>query len=189
MKSKISSEIRNLDFIFENSHVRIVANRNFPEVKLAGLSIGPFEEGNEYEIPYWVATQLEKSEAITFREEEKMDSAAIYKIQWKERVQAAGKISTLLDNFYPKLRRYLAELKEEIARQPEKMREYEKTRHLALDIVNSRLKKIVSLASAPAQTEQVLKNFTHEEKFIYEQLYKFINEWRVQILEYNGGEE
>jgi len=58
-----------------------------------------------------------------------------------------------------------------------------------LDIINSRLKKIVSLASAPAQTEQVLKNFTHEEKFIYEQLYKFINEWRVQILEYDGGEE
>ncbi len=189
MKSAVSRQIKNLDFIFENSHVKIVANRNFPEIKLAGLNVGPFEEGNEYEIPYWVACQLEKSGVINFREEEKLDSTSIYKVQWKERVQAAGKISTLPDNFYPKLRRYLVELKGEIAKQPEKMRDYEKTRHLALDIVNSRLKKIVSLASSPAQTEQVLKNFTNEEKHIYEQLYKFISEWRVQILEHNGEEE
>jgi len=189
LNSTVSRKIKNLDFIFENSHPKIVANRNFPEIKLAGLNIGPLEEGNEYEIPYWAACQLEKSGVTNFREEEKLDSASIYKVQWKERVQAAGKMSALPENFYPKLRRYLAELKRDIAEQPEKIREYEKTRQLACDIVNSRLKKIVSLASTPARAEQLLKNFTGEEKFIYEQLYKIISEWRVQILEYDGGEE
>ncbi|MGC9345824.1 MAG: hypothetical protein ACP5ER_03415, partial [Candidatus Bathyarchaeales archaeon] len=67
--------------------------------------------------------------------------------------------------------------------------EYEKVRHLTRDIINSRLKKIVSLASAPAQTEQILKNFTNEERFLYERLYKFINEWRTQILEFEREEE
>ncbi len=184
----IPTKIGNLDFNFENSLVKVIANRNYPEIKLAGLSIGPFEEGNEYEVYYWVARELEKSGIAHLREDDRLDAAKLYKTQWKERVQTAGQISVLPEDFYPKLRRYIVELKREITKQPEKMLEYEKTKQLACDIVNSRLKKIVSLASAPAQTEHILKNFTDEERFIYEQLYKLISEWRTQILECEGGE-
>jgi hypothetical protein len=47
--------IKKLDFCFENVPVRVIADRNHPEIKLAGLSVGPFEEGNEYEVYYWIA--------------------------------------------------------------------------------------------------------------------------------------
>jgi DNA replication initiation complex subunit (GINS family) len=83
----------------------------------------------------------------------------------------------------------LAELKQEIAKNPEKMREYERVKQLTQDIVNSRLKKIVSIASAPAQTENTLRNLTGEEKFLHEQLYRFINQWKTQILEYEEEHE
>lgn len=188
MPKTVSAKIGNLDFSFENSVVKIVANRNCPEIKLAGLGVGPFEEGSDYEVQYWIAQELMKSGIARFREDELLDSAKLYKIQWKERVQTLGQVSELPENFYPKLRRYLTELKEEVTKNPEKMREYEKVRHLAQDIINSRLKKIVSLASAPAQTEQILKSFTSEERFLYEQLHKLVNEWRTQILTPNGEE-
>jgi hypothetical protein len=175
--------IGNIDFSFEHSLVKIIANRNCTEIKLAGLNIGPFEEGNEYEVPFWIVQELEQAGIARFREEERLDTAKLYKIQWTERVQTAGQISKLPENFYPKLRRYLIELKEEASKAPEKLREYEKSGHVTQDIVNSRLKKIVSFASAPPQTEQTLKNFTSEEKFLYEQLNKRIHEWKTQILE------
>jgi DNA replication initiation complex subunit (GINS family) len=54
--------------------------------------------------------------------------------------------------------------------------------------LNARLKKIVLLASASAKTEQVLKNFTSEERYLYEYLFEIINEWRSQILKCNGEE-
>jgi hypothetical protein len=174
--------IKDLDFSFEHSHVRIIANRNCPEIRLAGLSVGPFEEGNEYEVQFWIAQELKKAGIARFREEELLDATKLYKIQWTERVQTAGQIAGLPENFYPKLRRFLAELKEKASEAPEKMREYEKIRQLAQDVVNARLKKIVSLASASAQTEQALKNFTVEEKILYTQLYKLINKWKMQIL-------
>ena len=182
--------IKNLDFNFENSSVKVIANRNCPEIKLAGLTVGPFEEGNEYEVRYWIARELVKSGIARFRAEERLDSTKLYKIQWKERVQKIGQITKLPENFYPKLRRYLKELKEIASKKPEKMREYEKVIQLTRDIVNSRLKKIVSLASAPAQTEQILRNLTEEERFLYDRLYKLISEWRTQIIEYEeeGGE-
>ncbi len=189
MSKPVSMNIGNIDFSFEHSLVKIIANRNCPEIKLAGLNIGPFEEGNEYEAPFWIAQELEKAGIARFREEERLDTAKLYKIQWTERVQTAGQISKLPENFYPKLRRYLIELKEEASKAPEKLREYEKSGHVTQDIVNSRLKKIVSFASAPPQTEQTLKNFTSEEKFLYEQLNKRIHEWKTQILERKEIEE
>jgi len=185
----VTGKIKALDFMFENSPVKVIANRNCPEIKLAGLTVGPFEEGNEYEVPYWVARELEKFGVARFRSEELLDVARLYKIHWKERVQTAAQISELPKDFYPKLRRYLTELKEESAKNWEKMREYEKAKQLALDILNLRLRKIVSLASAPAQTEQILKNLTAEERLLYEQIYRLINKWKTHLLEYEGGEE
>jgi len=179
-------KIKNLDFCFENLLVKIVANRNYPEIQLAGLSAGPFEEGNEYEVHYWIAQELAESGVAHFREDDCLDATKLYKIQWTERVQIAGQISELTEDFYPKLRRYLANIKEEIAKHPEKVQEYEKAKHLAWDIVNSRLKKIVALSSGPPQTEQILKKFTSEEKLIYEQLSKIINDWKAQIIDFEG---
>jgi hypothetical protein len=173
-KKEMSMKIKHLDFCFENLLVRIVANRNYPEIQLAGLSAGPFEEGNEYEIHYWIAQKLAESGIVHFREDDCLDATKLYKIQWKERVQIAGQISELTEDFYP------------IAKHPEKAQEYEKAKHLAWDIVNSRLKKIIALSSGPAQTGLIQKKFTCEERFIYEQLGKIINEWKAQILDFEG---
>jgi hypothetical protein len=178
--------IEKTDFCFENLLVRIIADRNYPEIGLAGLSVGPFEEGNEYEVYYWIAQELAASGIAHFREDDGLDATKLYKIQWKERVQIAGQISELTEDFYPKLRRYLSSIKEELAKHPEKAQEYEKAKHLAWDIVNSRLKKIIALASGPTQTGQLQKKLTCEERFIYEHLGTIINDWKAQILDFEG---
>ncbi len=180
----MAAKIYTLDFCYENSLVKIIANRNCPEIKLAGLSVGPFDEGNEYEVYFWVAKELATAGIVHFREDDALDSTKLYKVQWKEGVQIPGQISELPEDFYPKLRRYLSFLKEE-ATQPDKITEYQKTQHLAKDVVNSRLKKIVALSSAPSQSDQVLKKLSNEEKILYEQLVKLISEWKGKILE-NG---
>ena len=112
------------------------------------------------------------------------------KAQWKEGVQIPGQISELPRDFYPKLRRFLKDSKEQatITQQAEKFQECDRVKQLSRDIVNSRLKKIVSLSSTPGRSEQVLKKLTKEEKLIYEQLMKIISEWKKKILE-NGVEK
>jgi DNA replication initiation complex subunit (GINS family) len=106
-------------------------------------------------------------------------------VQWKEGVQIPGQISELPEDFYPKLRRFLSDLKDQ-ASKPEKYHEHFKAKQLARDIVNSRLKKIVALSSAPSQTEQVLKKLSSEEKILFEQLVKIISQWKAEILESEG---
>jgi len=184
--AKSSTSIKDADFMFENTPVKIIVNRNCPEIELAGLKIGPFEEGKEYEVRFWIAHELEKAGIARFREEELLNAVKLYKMHWKERVQSVGQISSLWGDFYPRLRRYLASLKREAVNNPEKMKEYEKVSRLSRDIINCRLKKIVSLASAPAQTDQILKNLTSEERIIYERLSSIINDWRSKILKLGG---
>ena len=181
----MATKICSLDFSYENSLVKIVANRNCPEIKLAGLTVGPFDEGNEYEVYFWVAKELATAGMVHFREDDVLDATKLFKVQWKEGVQIPGQISELPEDFYPKLRRFIADLKDQ-ASKPEKYQEHFKAKQLARDIVNSRLKKIVALSSAPAQTDQVLKKLTSEEKILFEQLVKIISQWKTEILETEG---
>jgi hypothetical protein len=184
----LAAKISTLDFCYENSMVKIVANRNCPEIKLAGLTVGPFDEGNEYEVYFWVAKDLATAGMVHFREGDILDFPKLFKQQWIGGIQTPDQISALPDNFYPKLRRFLSELKEQASKQSEKYQEYDRAKQLARDIVNSRLKKVVALSSAPAQSDQILKKLTSEEKIVYEQLVKIISEWKTGILE-NGGEK
>ncbi len=183
MQGSVTSKIEFHDFCFENSLVKVVANRTCSEIKLGGSIVGPLEEGNEYEVYYWVALELERFGIARLREEEHVDATKLNKIQWTERIQSPSQISRLPEHFYPKVRRYLSGLKTEIVRHPEKMREYERVRQLTQDIINSRLKKIISLASAPATTENALRNLADEEKFLYERLFKLISHWKTEIIE------
>ena len=86
------------------------------------------------------------------------------------------------EKFYPKLKRFLEELKTE-SESPEKMSEYKKSQHFKQDIVSLRLKKIVGFATAPLQTEDKIKNLTREERFLYEGLRKLIDSWKKQIFQ------
>jgi hypothetical protein len=180
----MAAKISTLDFCYENSLVKIIANRNCPEIKLAGLTVGPFDEGNEYAIYFWVAKELAAAGIVHFREDDTLDATKLFKAQWREGVQIPGQISEVPEDFYPKLRRFISDLKEQ-ASSSEKYQEYDRAKQLARDIVNSRLKKIVALSSAPSQSDQVLKKLTVDEKIIYDQLVKLISEWKAKILE-NG---
>jgi len=182
LTTKSVTLIKDFDFVFENSPVKVLINRNCPEIQLAGLKVGPFEEGREYEVTHWVAHELERAGIARFREEDTLDAVKLHKIFWKESIQQARQLSPLEDDFFPRLRRYLASVKRGAVSNPERMKEYEKITRLSHDIVNCRLRKIVSLASSPPQTNQILKDLTREERVLYQRLYTVINEWKSKIL-------
>ena len=188
MSAKPAKVIRDADFVFENAIVKIVANRNSPEIDLPGIKVGPFKEGKEYEVRYWIATELKKAGIAHLRMDEPLELRIVNKIQWKERTQASQRLTPLPEDFYPKLRRYLEELNEEAIKKPEKRVDYDKAKNLSDDITQMRLKKIVSLASSGREkTGQILRSLTKEEKHVYDCLYKIISEWKTEILKNQGG--
>ena len=177
------THIKDTDFNFEHTPVRILINRPLPETQLTGLKIGPYEEGKEYDVPYWIANELEKAGIARLRDEELLDTKKLDKTLWKEKVQQTRQISHIEQDFYPRLRRYLQNLKKQANTNPEKAQEYRKATDAAKDIINIRLRKIISLASSPEQTNQTLNNdLAKEEHTLYDQLYATINEWKSDML-------
>jgi hypothetical protein len=170
------------DFMFENKPVKVTANRSEAELELAGLKVGPFEEGREYEVRFWVAQELEEAGIIRFREEDLLDVVKLHKIHWKERVQPTNQVSSLPEEFYPQLRRHLACMKATAQNSPGMLKDLEKSAQIALDVVNCRVKKLVSLASSPPLTAQALQSFTPEERVLYHHLFRLIDEWKNKIL-------
>ncbi len=176
------TSIEDADSIFENSPTKVVANRNEEEIELPGLKVGPFEEGVEYELRFWVASELQKAGVVRFREEDILDVVKLHRVHWKERVQPANRVSALPQDFYPRLRRYLTGLVRASEKNREKISEHEKSVRISNDLVNCRVRKIVSLASAPPLAEQALKGLTTEERSLYHRLNSIIGEWRNRIL-------
>ena len=185
------ASIRDADFVYENIAVKIVANRDSPKIDLLGTKVGPFKEGKEYEVRLWVAQELKKAGIARIRMDESLDLMVLNKIHWKERVQTSQKVTSVIEDFYPKLRRFLEELNEEAIKKPEKRSDYEKAVNLSDDITRMRLKKIVSLASSTSktQTSQILRSLTKEEKSIYTYLHTIISEWRNEILKTQRGDK
>jgi hypothetical protein len=181
LKKKSYSHIKNYDFLFENKPVKIIAVRDSPKIKLVGLDIGPFQEGNEYETKYWIAKHLEKTGIARLRGET-LTTSRLYPILHRERAQPASNITSLPEDFFPRLRRVLVDLKSSSKSSPEKMREYEYVQQLSKDIVSCRLKKIIALASTPGHKGQILRNLTMEELELYEELERIISDWRSEIL-------
>ena len=173
--------IKDADYLFENKPSRVVAIRDFSKIELAGLTVGPFKEGNEYELKYWVAKELEKAGIVRLREET-LTASRLYPILHRERIQPVSSLSSLPEDFYPRLRRILESLRKASRSSPDKMREYEYVEHLSKDIISCRLKKIISLASTPGQKSQVIRNLTVEELALYEELNRLISEWRSEII-------
>ncbi len=186
---KESTSVQDVDFVFENALVRVMCNRNCPEIQLVGLKAGPFEEGKEYEVPYWIANELERAGIARFREEELLDVRKLDKILWKEKVQQARQVSHVEEDFYPRLRRFLSRLKKNANSSPERNNEYRKAEAVARDIINIRLRKIVSLASSPEQTNETLNDLAKEERTLYNQLYALVSEWKTSIVKEQANSE
>jgi hypothetical protein len=173
--------VDDIDFDFENSQVRIILTREIPEgSRLAKISSAKI--GQEIEVPYWTARELVQLGYAKFRDEDRLDYNALSKIHWRETIPASRQLPALQPAFYCLLRRHLSELNLLSRQDQVKLRELERTESLVRDIVNVRIRKIVSLAASPTPSEELLQGLTYEERALYSILNKTIEEWKAKLL-------
>ncbi|MGA2971181.1 MAG: hypothetical protein ABSE39_01000 [Candidatus Bathyarchaeia archaeon] len=173
--------VEDVDFDFENTHIRVVVTREIPETsRMAKLSSA--KVGQELEVPYWTAKELVGLGYARFREDDVLNYNSLSKIHWRETIPASRQLPALEPNFYCILRRHLAELRQESKQDQVKLRELERSESLVRDIVNCRLRKIVSIAASPTPSEELIQGLTYEERILYSTLNKTIEDWKSKLL-------
>jgi len=174
--------VEDIDFDFENSQVRIVVAREIPETSSRMTKLSTAKVGQEVEIPYWMARELVSNGYGRFREEDVLTFNTLSKIHWRETIPASRQLPSLQPSFYCLLRRHLSDLKQLSKQDQGKLRELERTETLVRDIVNCRIRKLVSLAASPTPSEELLHGLTYEERALYSILNKTIEEWKSKLL-------
>jgi hypothetical protein len=179
----LSLSIESVDLEFQNSRVKIVALGGLQELRVANSVVGPLEEGREYEVQYWIGLELVKAGYARFYEDVQMTFLVLNQIHWREtKLQIGRQISSLPEFFYPKLRRYLEGLRQSVSRDASFAGEYARASGLARDIVNSRLKKIINLATYP-RDESILQALSEEERSVFDTVSDIVVDWESNILE------
>ncbi len=174
--------VDDIDLDFENSQMRVVLTREIPEDTSRMAKLSSAKVGQEIEIPYWTAKELVELGYARFREEDILNYTSLSKIHWRETIPASRQLPALQANFYCLLRRHLSELRQLSKQDQVKLREMEKTETLVRDIVNCRIRKIVSIAASPTPSEELIQGLAYEERVMYSILNKTIEEWKSKLL-------
>jgi hypothetical protein len=174
--------VNDTDFDFENSQIRIVLTRDIPDLPPKLSRTLSAKVGKEVEVAYWIARELVQLGYARFREEDVLNYNSLSKIHWRETIPASRQLPALQPNFYCLLRRHISDLKELSKRDQVKLRELERTENLVRDIVNCRIRKIVSLAASPTPSEELIQGLTYEERTLYTILNRTIFEWKTKLL-------
>ena len=181
MREEVKRAIYDMEFEFLNAKVRVQAERDFQAIELPGLRIGPLSKGERYSMHLWVAEELEKKGIVKMVERPELKDEELMKFHSRETGLSGGPLE-LPSDFYPRLRRMLRKLEEAARRDPSVLTGLDKLRARAQDIVNARLKKIVSLASSVARSPMTRKYLTPEEEVIFDLVGDLTDTWREEVI-------
>jgi hypothetical protein len=172
------SLLRRFDVEFLNTLVRVIALRNSPEIVLVGLIVGPFREGEIYNLYYWIAENLEKEGILKIGEEKVLTLEQLEKLRFLQSTQKGGALLPLPSMFYPMAKRLVIRLSE--STEPTNIRKGERAAKSIQDLVNLRLAIIVR--GALSGLAKPAANQTPEEESLYWELHRSIGEHKKAFM-------
>ncbi|WP_455277886.1 hypothetical protein [[Eubacterium] cellulosolvens] len=173
--------INDFETDYESRMIRVRVLRETPELFFSGRTFGPFKDGDEIEIPRWLARELTKNRMVKILDEGPLEIPDLAKIHWRESIPESREIPQLDYDFYNKLRELLRELSNN-DQDPSQKALFEKALSQSKDIINCRLHKIVYLAASPSTSDATIQKMAVEERSLYNDLSSTINEWKNKIL-------
>lgn len=165
-------------FEFENMPVRLIATRKIPKIKTAGLVIEEVEAGKELTVSLWIAWELMEA-GLARLADEGVSGEEWTQIHYRERFQPLGQPSPLPDSFYAKA--YLTFMRnlKRASGDPSRLENLDRMRGRFRDILESRIGKVLRLASAEASAQT--RALQPEEVALYSDLHSIISSWRRRM--------
>lgn len=170
-------EQREREFLL--SPVRVTMKGSLEEMEVGDVLIEKANEGETAELPRWVAEELVELNLAEMQEE--AFETEIFKVLTREKMLGAPQLSQLQPNFYLKMRRRLAAIKEGSERGKYRREDYERLKASCYDLIGRRLSKLLSISSS-ASLQAIGDKITPEERFFFTSSRSFSDEWRLSLL-------
>lgn len=170
-------DVNEFKFMHERRRLRVLSP--LPLINVCDETVGPVEKGSEIESSLWVAEELARNQlAVILESQEPLSLTELQRIQLRENIQASRRLSNLSNDFYPRLKRFMSQLNSESEHR--RIVEFQKAQKLAVDILTSRLYKILLIASAE-DSIAVTQNLTPEETELHRTIHQLVSDWKTKI--------
>ncbi|MGA2664340.1 MAG: hypothetical protein ABSF83_05290 [Nitrososphaerales archaeon] len=161
------------------SPVRVMVKASLDGMEVGDVEIPRMKGGEAVEIPRWVAEELAELDVAEIQEEP--FEGEIFKALTREKMLGAPQLSPLQPNFYLRMRRRLAAIKDGSEKGKYRREDYEKLKGTCYDLIGRRLSKLLSMGSS-ASLQTVGDKITPEERVFFTTLRSFSDEWKVALL-------
>ena len=174
------SSTDSLSFEFENMRVNLVALRKIPEIETAGLKVKETEIGGNLAVNLWIAWELMQA-GLARLADEVVSNEEWTQVHYRERFQPLGRPTPLPDDFFSKIYLTFKQDNRRAAGDESRRDGISRTRGMYRDILESRIGKVVRLASAEAAADT--RQLQPEEDTLYKDLHAIISSWREEMRE------
>lgn len=157
--------------------VRLVALRDIPRIETAGLVIEETGANRELRVNLWVAWELVEAGLARFADAG-LKSDELIQAHYRERLQPLGQLPPLPERFYSQAYITFNQLARE-AREEARLAQLNRLRGMFRDILESRINKIVRLASSEAASPP--RELQPEEAQLFRELNGRISAWRRML--------
>lgn len=179
----MSIPIGDLCFELENIPVRLVATKKIPGMETAGVLIEETDVNKEFTVNLWIAWELIEAGLARFADSG-LTIEEWTQIHYRERFLPVGQLSPLPTSFYWRAYFTFSRLIREVGSDATRISNLNRLRGMFRDILESRINKIVRLASAEAATSS--RDLQPEEVILYGELNALVSTWRGEMRKLGG---
>lgn len=173
-----------IDFEFENMPVKLVTTRKIPRINTAGHVIEEVEAGGDLTVKLWMAWELMEA-GLARLADDGVSGEEWTQIHYRERFQPLGRLSSLPEGFYSRAYLTFKRHKRMASEDSTRLIQLRRLQGMFRDIVESRIGKIVRLASAEAASQS--RALQPEEAALYRNLRDIISSWREEMKKLGAG--
>jgi hypothetical protein len=172
----VLKELERIQFDFENKDISVKCLKNLEEFDMGDRKI-KLLKGVRIKVPFWLAIFLEKDGYIEFEEKNEMNFPILYKLSKKEGDNIA--LQELSSYFYIAMRKTYEEFKDKKKSIP--YRQIEAIDMKLRELMTMRLSKIIKIAEKGRNITTKTRNFTPEERWLFEFVSEAIEKWKAIV--------
>ena len=172
----VLKELERIQFDFENKDISVKCLKNLEEFDMGDRKIKSLKRVR-IKVPFWLAIFLEKDGYIEFEEKNEMNFPILYKLSKKEGDNIA--LQELSSYFYIAMRKTYEEFKNKKKSIP--YRQIEAIDMKLRELMTMRLSKIIKIAEKGRKITTKTRNFTPEERWLFEFVSEAIEKWKAIV--------
>ncbi|MBY9020420.1 MAG: hypothetical protein KGD67_05135 [Candidatus Lokiarchaeota archaeon] len=177
---KLEDSLNRVNFIFKNEEITTECINDYNRFSMLGSNFGPFEKGEKYNLPFFVALSLIENNIIKIAVNEKCDNVDVQRFAISER---DNQMLLQRETFYflNKIKEFKFFIEKEVEEKNKPKIDMDRFTSYSTNIVDSRLLKLLKLARSNLTLEDE-RRLTSSEIILFNKIRELIKIWRTFFL-------